>query len=507
VASFQRALDIKPDLAEACNNLGNALKEQGAPDDAVPYFRRALQTKPDFPQARSNLLLALQYADGVTLAELAQAHAEYERCHARALRPSSLPHDNRRDRDRPLRLGFVSPDFGQHPVGYFLVHVMENLAPESCQLVCYNDRWNADDLTKRFQAAATNWRDVAGWSDQQLAEQIRADQIDILFDLAGHTAKNRLLVFARKPAPIQVTWIGYPGTTGLSAMDYILADRYMIPADAEPYYGESVLHMPNVFSCFEPPEDAPEVGPLPAITNGFVTFGSFHNTAKITSPVVAAWAEILQRLPHSRLALKYRSVYGGSVRQRILDDFAARGIGADRLVFPATSHLKSVLPLYHQIDLALDPFPYGGATTTCEAMWMGVPVITCPGATFAGRYAYSFLTSAGLGDLVAPDRESYVERAVALASDLPCLEASRSELRRRMASSPLCDGPKFAADFLELLRSVWRERRSGTNSTSIDDGTTQDSDPSKHAGSGGRVETQPVELIEGVRELGGRSSR
>ena len=233
VACYRRALELKPDFAEAHNNLGNALKDQGKLDEAIACYRRALELKPDYAEAHSNLLCTLQYCAGVTPAALAEAHAEYDRRHAAPLRGAVAQHENVRDPHGRLRLGFVSPDLGRHPVGYFLVRVLENLSQERHETICYSDRIVKDDLTHRLQAAATQWRDVFGMSDERLAEQIRADRIDILFDLAGHTAHNRLLVFARKPAPIQITWIGYEGTTGLAAMDYLLADRYVVPAGTE----------------------------------------------------------------------------------------------------------------------------------------------------------------------------------------------------------------------------------------------------------------------------------
>ena len=259
VACWRRALELKPDYAEAHNNLGNPLKDQGKPEEAVACYRRALELKPDYAVAHSNLLFTLQYCTGVTLSALAEAHAEYDRRHAAPLRAAVAEHEPVHDRGGRLRLGFVSPDLGQHPVGYFLVRVLENLRQwrgeeRAFETTCYSDRIGKDDLTRRLQAAANQWRDVAGMSDQRLAEQIRADRIDILFDLAGHSAGNRLLVFARKPAPIQITWIGYEGTTGLATMDYLLADRHVVPQGTEHYYREEVLRMPDSYLCYDPPQ-------------------------------------------------------------------------------------------------------------------------------------------------------------------------------------------------------------------------------------------------------------
>ncbi len=390
-ACYRRALELQPDLAEAHNNLGNALKDQGKLDEAVGCYRRALELQPDYAKAHSNLLLTLHYSAGVTLAALAEAHAEYDRRHAVPLRGPSVQHENVCDRHGRLRLGFVSPDLGRHPVGYFVVRVLENLSQEQHETICYSDRIVKDDLTHRFQAAATQWRDVIGMRDQRLAEQIRADRIDILFDLAGHTTHNRLLVFARKPAPIQVTWAGYAGTTGLKSMDYLLADRYEVPPGAERYYQERVLRMPEGYVCYDPPVYAPPVAPPPALDRGQVTFGCFNNPAKVTPQTIEVWARILRRLPGARLVFKYKGWNDSGVARRFAEMFVTHAMDPGRLEFLGYSPHVELLAGYNRIDLALDPFSYCGGLTTCEALWMGVPVITCPFETFASRHSLSHI--------------------------------------------------------------------------------------------------------------------
>ena len=355
-------------------------------------------------------------------------------------------------------MGFVSPDLGRHPVGYFLVRVLENLDKEHLETICYSDRIVKDDLTHRLQAAATQWRDVIGMSDQQLAEQIRADRIDILFDLAGHTAHNRLLVFARKPALIQVTWAGYVGTTGLKAMDYLLADRYEVPPGAERHYRERVLRMPEGYVCYDPPIYAPPVATLPALDRGQVTLGCFNNPAKITPQVIEVWAKILRRLPGARLVLKYKGWNDRGVARRFTEMFVAHGIDPGRLELLGYSPHAELLAEYNRIDLALDPFPYNGGLTTCEALWMGVPVVTCPGETFASRHSLSHLSNVGLTETIARELDEYVELAVSLAGDLPRLAALRAGLRERMAASPLCDGKRFATNLASMLHEAWEQR-------------------------------------------------
>jgi predicted O-linked N-acetylglucosamine transferase (SPINDLY family) len=433
------------------------LKDQGRLTEAVESFQTALRKKPGHAPAHSAILAAMAYGAWVTPAELAAAHAEWDRQYAAPLRSTWRRHENVRDPARPLRLGFVSPDFVRHPVGFFLVRAWEHLDRGQYPVTAYSDRRSDDDFTPRLQAAASRWRAVFALSDEQLAEQIRGDAIDILFDLAGHTGNNRLLVLARKPAPIQITWIGYEGTTGLSAMDYLLADRFVVPPGSERHYREKVLRLPDGYVCYDPPELAPEPGPLPAIGQGSITFGSFSNPAKITPQVVALWARVLQRVPGSRLLLKYRGLDDEGTRRRFEALFAEQGIDGRRLGFSGWSSYGEMLDEYQQVDVALDPFPFSGSATTCEALWMGVPVITLPGETFASRHSLSHLTNSDQAETIARDEEQYVELAAGLAGDIPRLAAMRAGLRRQVAGSRLCDGPRFAGELMGLLRGVWRE--------------------------------------------------
>jgi protein O-GlcNAc transferase len=455
-AACKQALEHQPDFADAYANLGIAAYEQGKPEEAVAHYRRALELKPDDVTTHSSLLLALQYQPDVTLAGLADAHAEFERQHAATLRNEWRFHSNDRQPDRPLRLGFVSPDFGRHPVGYFVIRLLENLDRAQWQTTCYSIRRNDDVLTQRFRAASSQWRDAAEMSDAELADKIRADEIDILFDLAGHTAKNRILIFARKPAPIQITWAGYASTTGLAAIDYILSDRYEIPPAAEQHYRERVLRMPDGYVCYADPVDAPQVSPQPALAHGSVTFGSFSKPAKVNGQVIEVWAKILDRLPQSRLILRFRGFHQPTVANRVAHEFADLGIDPRRIDF-GIAPPEQLLAEYQAVDVALDPFPYGGGLTTCEALWMGVPVVTCPGETFASRHSLSHLSNVGLTELVARGRDHYVELAVSLANDLPRLAKMRAALREQMAASPLCDGKRFAENLTKLLRDSWRE--------------------------------------------------
>ena len=458
VAACRQAIVLDGGLAAAHCHLGMALGEMGQLDEAVAAFERAVSLEPSRNEANDNLLLTLQYCPDITPDALAEAHAQFDRRLAAPLRGAVVSHANDRDARRRLRVGFVSPDFGSSSVACFFDNVLENLSRELLETICYSNRLAKDGITHRIQAAATLWRDVAALGDEQLAEQIRADRIDILFDLSGHTAGNRLGVFARKPAPIQITWLGYVGTTGLRAMDYVLADGNLILPEEEKYYCEHVLRMPHDYACYSAPADAPATGPLPALTRGFATFGSFNNLSKINPRVIDAWASILLRAPRSRLVIRNRSLADAQVRNRYFQLFADRGIGAERVDLLGWSPFATRMDLYNQIDIALDPFPYSGATTTCDALWMGVPVISCPGKTFASRQSLTHLLALGADELVARDLPDYVDRAVNLAGNLSRLAKMRAGLRQRMLASPLMNSSKFARDFETVCRRAWHAR-------------------------------------------------
>lgn len=455
---FQKALDMNTNSAETYNNLGSISQNLGRLDDTAAYLHKALEIVPDYAGASSNLLVALQYREGITPAELVVAHAEYERRHAQAMRSEWQPLEFDRNPERPLTLGFISPNFAQHPVGHFVIGAIENFDKQQFRTVCYSDRIGGDAWTKRFRDASSVWRESVLLSDAELAAQIRADRVDILFELAGHTARNRLLVCARRPAPVQITWADYVGTTGLATIDYLMADHYEVPPGADVFYCERVIRMPNGYVCFDPPPYAPPVGPLPASKQGFVTFSSFNYRPKITLQTIAVWAKILQRVPNSRLVLKNRGMDDAAVAGPIQSEFLRRGVQPERIQCRGWSAHAELLAEYQRVDIGLDPYPYNGGLTTCEALWMGVPVITCPGETFASRHSLSHLSNVGLTETITPNLDEYVEVAVALASDLPRLAAIRSGLRERVAASPLCDAKRFAHDLMHVLREIWRGR-------------------------------------------------
>lgn len=461
--AFRRALKLKPDSAEALNNLASVLKDVGRQEEAQAALRRALALRPGFAVAHHNLLMTMQYDPATSPAALLAEHRAFDRRFSAPLAPWPIEHRNEPDPERRLRIGYVSGDFGRHPVGYFLSPLLPAHDRERFEILAYSDRLSEDEMTWQLQAACDQWRRVVELDDAGLAERIRKDGIDILVDLAGHTADNRLLTFARKPAPVQATWAGYVGTTGLSAMDYLISDERETPPGQEGECVESVARLPRCYVCYTPPSYAPDVDRLPASQRGYVTFGCFNNLAKINGSVIALWSRILNRLGDARLIMKTHQLDDAGTRKYIADLFAREGTDPNRISLNGKSLHRALLLEYNGVDIALDPFPYSGGLTTLESLWMGVPVVTKQGDRFAARHTASHLSAIGLSELIAPDPEGYVAIACELAQNLPQLEAMRRGLRTRMASSPLCDGAGFARDLEAAYRTMWHRWCAGRN--------------------------------------------
>jgi predicted O-linked N-acetylglucosamine transferase (SPINDLY family) len=456
IACYRQAQSLEPDNVEVLGSLARATTRAGQPQEAVACYRRILMLKPDDIDIHGSLVLSLHYLPDYDAQSIAEEHRRWNRQYAEPLKKFIQPHANDRNPDRRLRVGYVSPDFRKHAVAWSVLPLLECHDSENFEVFCYAEVPKPDATTERFRAQADQWRSTVGLSDEQIADLIRRDQIDILVDLAGHTAGNRLLVFARKPAPVQVTRLGYPNTTGLTAIDYRMTDAYADPPGlSDSLHSEQLIRLPQTNWIYQPPDNGPAPSQRPQ--GGSVKFGCFNNLNKITEPMLKIWAKILAAVPGSTLLLKANALTSPEVQQRVRRIFKAEHISFERVELVGwTESTEDHLALYNQIAIGLDPYPYHGTMSTCEAMWMGVPVITLAGQTHVSRVGVSLLSNMGLKELIAESPKEYIRIAVELANDIPRLRNLHSTLRRRMEQSPLMDAPKFARNVEAAYRQMWR---------------------------------------------------
>jgi protein O-GlcNAc transferase len=494
---LEHAVKLAPDLAGAWYNLGLLLQETWWLEEALDAFRHAYHLEKEngaTPLCASLVLsigLALQQcgqwrqsrefleevcAEFPSLAPEAErlalftwvedelatpveklgAYTRWAQQHADPLLPSPLIHGNDRDPDRPLRIGYVSGDFREHAVSYFFEPLLAHHNPKSTLVICYDSTRKTDSTTETLKRLAAGWRTVSTLSDDALAKMIRQDAIDILVDLSGHTAYNRLNTFALKPAPVQITWLGSRLTTGMAAMDYRLSDESVDPpGESDQWHRERVLRLRGSQWCYGQPHHAPAVAPLPLLSYGYATFGSFNQVDKLTDDVLDAWAEILRATPGSRLVMV--GIPRGRYRDNLLATWKSLGIDTKRLDLYGYVKREQFLTIHGSVDIALDPFPYNGGTTTCESLWMGVPVVVMEGRSTLSRAGVSLLRAANLSDWIAPDRESYIQLAVEKAAQPELLSRLREHMRSSLKQSPLMDAALFAETFEDALRSVWRQ--------------------------------------------------
>ncbi len=456
VVEARTAIEQDPACALAYAKLGSALRRQGDTPAAIEAFRRAIDLNPDDVGTHSNLLYALNCLPDVNQTTLFAEHRAWAARHAEPLTAAAIPPARDRDLQRRLRVGYVSAHFSAHAVSFFSEPMIAAHDHEQFEVVCYSTGTTVDGFTARFQAATDRWRELPGISDEALAQQVRDDQIDILVDLAGHIGGNHLLAFARRPAPIQVTYLGYQNTTGMSAMDYRLTDGWADPpGTTDPYYTERLIRLPRSFFCYRPPDSAPEVSPPPALAAGHVTFGSLNHVNKLSPHLFRAWARILNRVPRSRLVvLAYAP---GELERKTLELFKQEGIDGARLEFVNRRLHYEYLELAASLDVALDSFPFNGHTTICDCLWMGVPSVVMAGDRYAWRYGGTALVNLDMQDWIARDEDQYVERAVAAAGDLEKLSALRASLRERMKNSAIVDAAGFTRNLEQAYRQMWRD--------------------------------------------------
>jgi protein O-GlcNAc transferase len=454
IAAFRDAVRLKPDFAVAHKSLGNILKDLGQMEQAIASYQRAMNLSPDDAGIHSNMVYALGFDPNYTSAAILQEAARWDDLHGKPLRSSIKPQTNDRDPNRRLHIGYVSPDFRSHCLSLFMVPLFSSHHRERFEFYGYSSAIRPDAVTQRIQQHFDVWRSVFDRSDSQLADIIRADGIDILVDLTMHMPRGRPLLFARKPAPIQVAWLAYPGTTGLSAIDYRLTDPYLDPpGQNDSDYSEISVRLPDTFWCYDPLCGEPAVNRMPAFDNGHVTFGCLNNYCKVNEQVLALWAKVLAELRDSQLLILTPE---GHARQCTLDTLASFNIDRRRIQFVPFRPRLQYLQTYHRIDIGLDTFPYNGHTTSLDSYWMGVPVVTLMGQTVVGRAGWCHLSNLGLQELAAQTSEQFIEIAIKLAKDLPRLSQLRSTLRERLQKSPLMDAPRFAQNMEAAYRHMWK---------------------------------------------------
>jgi len=454
---YEHVLQLDPSNRLAHGNLANVLAYQGRAGCALSHYFSALGDKPEDPGVHSNLLLCLHYTNSYDPDAIYREHLKWAACHVSGVRKFTEFHRERRP-DGKIKIGYVTPDLKPHSVACFLEPLLCNHDRDRFEIYCYAELKQQDGEMNRLWNLPDVTRSTVNMSDDEVAELIYRDGIDILIDLAGHTENNRLPVFARKPAPIQMTYLGYPDTTGMDAIDYRITDHWADPPGmTEHLHTEHLVRLDNGFLCFKPPQESPAVTPLPADEQGFVTFGSFNALTKITHQMLEVWARLLYSVDNSRLLIKNRQLTDTSLRESLAAEFERLGISRDRVdmlgITSKTEHMAS----YGKVDIALDTYPYNGTTTTCDCLWMGLPVISMSGRTHVSRVGVSLLSRVGLDNLICVNEQEYMECAVRLSMDMVRLRDIRMNLRGRMKKSRLCDSAAFTREFEKLLSDVLGE--------------------------------------------------
>ncbi len=458
ISSYSKASQLKPDYPEAYNNWGVSLQELGQLNAAVKNYNKAIQLSPDlYTMAYSNLLTTLNYTTNVGASERFSIAQKFGKYITEKAQTHCLNHQNLSAKKR-LRVGLVSADLRLHPVGHFLENVLSSIDNSKIELVAYPTTPEEDDLTERIKPLFSSWEPICGQNDDAVANLIHSDAINVLIDLSGHTAGNRLPVFGYRPSPVQVSWLGYFATTGLNEMDYVIGDPYVTPPKYDKHFTEKIWRLPETRWCFTPPDAHIELSAPPALNCGYVTFGCFNNITKINNKVVELWANLLHLVADSRLFLKARQFRDNAVCNTVIQQFAAKGINSERIKLEGPEEREEYLAAYNKVDIALDPFPFTGGTTSVESLWMGVPLVTLAGNSLISRQGVGILMNAGLSDWIAEDEKEYLAKAVSFATNLNELTVLRARLRPNILASPLFDAPRFACHLENALLEMWSRR-------------------------------------------------
>lgn len=460
LSSYEKGLQISPGYASLWNNYGNALNDLGRIDESMAAYRKALELPNSSRLAFSNLLTTAHYHPGMSEKDILNIIRHWGVKYA----PSTVNKRPETDKTlvRKLKIGMVSDGFRSHPVGQMIISVLEECGDQQFEFYCYSTNNHEDHITIRFKKIAYVFLSVEHMSDEQLENRVLEDKVDILFDLSGHNSGNRMMAIASAPAPIIVKWVGgLINTTGVSSIDYLISDSIETPFGIDENYIENIIRLPDDYICYTPPHYMPSVSLLPASKNKYITFGCFNNATKLNEQVLAQWAKLMHKVPSSKLYLKSMQLGNPEMRERIIDLMEGEGISIDRLRIEGPSPHIELLQCYGDVDISLDPWPYSGGLTTCESLLMGVPVVTLPGPTFAGRHSATHLVNAGMPELVVNSWQEYQERVLELASDLDSLATIRQHLRQVLLESPVCNAPRFAKHFTDAMRAIWQRHCEG----------------------------------------------
>ena len=457
--NYKQAIKLNPDYEKPYNNLGNLLCDVGRFDDAMIEYKKAIKIKPDYAKAYSNMLFTMNFKNNFEK-DLYLSEAKKFKINCKKKTDNFSMNYQYEKNPKKLRVGLVSADFGNHPGGFFTLSTLRELRKKDCDLIAYSNFNRTDEFVKHFRPQFVKWNSIEKKNDEEVIKQIIEDKIHILIDLQGHSAKNRLTIFFYKPAPVQATWLGQ-GSTGINEIDYFLGSDHLIPKNEENHYVEKVLRFPEISQCFTQPDFEIKIEKLPAIKNNFITFGCLNKFAKMNEEVISLWSKILSSIPKSKLILKSREFENSGIIKETLKKFNKYNINNDRLIIMGKSNTRQeVLEIFNKIDLALDPFPFQGNTSTCEALWMGVPVITLKGNRYLFHFGESINSNLNMDDWIAESKEDYISKAVKFASNLKELSRIRENLRNIVLNSPVINANRFADHFNKILWKMWKDFQS-----------------------------------------------
>ena len=454
IICYEKVIQINPNYADAHYNQGNALRELGEFKKAISCYQKAINSKHNYAQAYDNMLFTLLYME--------KTDSKYYLSKTREFRSSLKPINDDlllkyqfNIKPKKLRIGFVSGDFREHPVGFFLLDTLNHLKNNDLELIAYSNSQIEDSLSIKLKSHFTIWHEIVSQSNMNVINKIRKDGIHVLVDLSGHSEKNRLPIFINKPAPVQVSWVGYPGSTGIPEIDYLIGDPFVTPENMNGHFTEKIFRLPNIWVCFTAPDFDVQISDLPVIKNGYVTFGSFNHLSKINDEVISLWSKILKSIPKSKIFLKTKQLNNSHLKEKIISKFKENGINLNSIILEEDTSRSKLLNSYNKVDIALDPFPYSGGVTSLEAIWMGVPVLTKKGFKFASRTTESIIHNSGMSDWVANDENEYVKKAIKFSTNLELLTQINKSLRQAALESPLFNSTLFAKQLNNAFWEMW----------------------------------------------------